>query len=158
MPDLSDESLRELLVEAPERGWRAFVDQYTPTLLALIARAGVADRDDAGDVYLLVCERLAENDRARLRRHDPARGALAARLTVLVRDVVVDWVRGRAGRRRLFRSIATLGAFERRVFELYYTMPSSPSAKFSARRLPDSRTTPSARSNASCARSRSSNS
>jgi DNA-directed RNA polymerase specialized sigma24 family protein len=118
--ELSDEGLRTLLNEDPERGWRAFVDQYTPTILALIARAGVGDRDDAADVYLRVYERLAENGCARLRRHDPARGALAAWLTTLVRNVVVDWVRSRAGRRRLFQAIRRLDSFDQRVFELYY--------------------------------------
>jgi DNA-directed RNA polymerase specialized sigma24 family protein len=37
-----------------------------------------------------------------------------------VRHTVVDWVRSRAGRRRLFRSIERLEAGDRRVFELYY--------------------------------------
>jgi RNA polymerase sigma factor (sigma-70 family) len=119
-PVLSDEALRALLAEDPERGWRAFVDQYTSTLLTLIARAGVADEDDAADVYLRVCERLAEDECARLRRHDPRRGALAAWLTILVRHVVVDWIRSRAGRRRHFRAIKRLAAFDQLVFELFY--------------------------------------
>jgi DNA-directed RNA polymerase specialized sigma24 family protein len=118
--ELSDEALRALLIADRERGWRAFVDQYTETVLALVARAGVSDRDDAADVYLRVCERLAEDDCARLLRHDPGRGALAAWLTVVVRHVVVDWVRSRAGRRRLFRTIRDLEALDQRVFELYY--------------------------------------
>jgi DNA-directed RNA polymerase specialized sigma24 family protein len=118
--ELSDEALRALLIEDPERGWRAFVDQHTPTLLGLIARAGIEDRDDRADIYLRVCERLAEDDCARLRRRDPGRGALAAWLTTVVRNTVVDWVRTRAGRRRLFRGIRRLGSFDQRVFELYY--------------------------------------
>ena len=120
MEELSDEALRALLIEDPERGWRAFVDQHTATVLALIARAGVADRDDAADIYLRVCERLAEDECARLRRRDPGRGALAAWLSTVVRHAVVDWVRSRAGRRRLFRAIRRLDAFDQRVFELYY--------------------------------------
>ncbi|MGH9318406.1 MAG: RNA polymerase sigma factor [Vicinamibacteria bacterium] len=120
MHEFSDEALRALLIEDPERGWRSFVDQYTPTLLAVIARAGVADRDDAADVYLRVCERLAEDECARLRRHDPGRGALAAWLSTVIRHVIVDWVRSRAGRRRLFRAIQRLDGFDQRVFELYY--------------------------------------
>jgi DNA-directed RNA polymerase specialized sigma24 family protein len=125
--ELSDEALRALLIEDPERGWRAFVDQYTPTLLALIARAGVTDRDDNADVYLRVCERLAEDGCARLRRRDPGRGVLAAWLSMVVRRVVVDWVRSRAGRRRLFRAIQRLDRFDRRVFELYYWQHLRPS-------------------------------
>jgi RNA polymerase sigma factor (sigma-70 family) len=119
-PGSSDHELRALLDEDPERGWRAFVDGYTPTLLALIARDGVADRDDAADVYLRVCERLAEHRCARLKKYDPDRGALAAWLTVFVRNTVVDWVRSRAGRRRLFRSVERLDGVHQRVFELFY--------------------------------------
>jgi DNA-directed RNA polymerase specialized sigma24 family protein len=120
VPDLTDETLRALLIQDPERGWRAFIEAYTPTLLALIAREGVVDRDDAADVYLRVCERLAENDCARLRRHDPEKGALGAWLTVFIRHAIVDWIRSRAGRRRLFRAVQALSGFDRRVFELYY--------------------------------------
>lgn len=104
-----------------------FVDQYTPTLLALIARDGVTDRDDVADVYLRVCERLAANGCERLRRHDARKGPLAAWLTVLVRHVVVDWIRSRAGRRRLFGAIRKLEPFDRRVFELYYWQQRRPS-------------------------------
>jgi RNA polymerase sigma factor (sigma-70 family) len=120
VPELTDEALRTLLVEDPGRGWRAFVDQHTPTLLGLITRAGIVDRDDAGDVYVRVCERLAANECARLRRHDPRQGALGAWLTVIVRHAVVDWVRSRAGRRRLFGAIKRLGPIDQRVFELHY--------------------------------------
>jgi DNA-directed RNA polymerase specialized sigma24 family protein len=116
----SDDALRVLLAENPERGWRVFVDRYTPLLMSLIARAGVGERDDVADVYLRVCERLADDSCARLRRHDPRKGPLAAWLTVLVRNVVVDWVRSRGGRRRLFGAIRRLDALDQRVFELYY--------------------------------------
>lgn len=119
VPAPSDEELHALFARDPERGWRTFVDAYTPLLLDLIARAGVGS-DDLTDVYLLVCERLAENRCARLRKHDPRKGALPAWLTTLVRHLVVDWVRSRAGRRRLFRSIRRLDRFDQRVFELYY--------------------------------------
>jgi RNA polymerase sigma factor (sigma-70 family) len=117
---LPDDALKTLLIGDPERGWHAFVDQHSPTLVALIERAGVADRDAVGDVYVRVCERLAEDRCRRLRRFDPGRGPLVAWLTVVVRRVVVDWVRERAGRRRLFGSVRELDALTRRVFELYY--------------------------------------
>jgi DNA-directed RNA polymerase specialized sigma24 family protein len=117
---VSDADLRTLLIEDPERGWRTFIDQYTPTVLALIERAGIRDRDEAMELYVWACERLAADDGARLRRHDPRKGSLEAWLSVLMRNVVVDWVRSRAGRRRLFKSIKHLSPLDRRVFELYY--------------------------------------
>ena len=59
MSGLSDRELRERLIQDPASGWRAFVDQFTPTLLQLIERCGVRDRDDVMDLYVHVCERLA---------------------------------------------------------------------------------------------------
>jgi len=117
---LSDDALRLLLVEDASRGWEAFIRQHTATLLALIERAGITDKDEAMELYVLVCERLADNDCARLRRHDPARGPLAAWLATVLRNVTVDWVRSRAGRRRLFAAVKALDRVDQRVFELYY--------------------------------------
>jgi RNA polymerase sigma factor (sigma-70 family) len=125
-PALVDGDLRSLLAQDAARGWRAFIDQYTPLLLALIERAGIQDREEAMEIYVLVCERLAADDCARLRRHDPGKGALGAWLSVLVRNVLVDWVRSRAGRRRLFKSIKALPPLEQRVFELFYWESRSP--------------------------------
>jgi RNA polymerase sigma factor (sigma-70 family) len=117
---LSDGELRTLLIQDTDRGWRAFVDQYTPAMLALIERAGIHDKDEAMELYVLACEKLAEDDCGRIRRFDPSKGAIAAWLSVLVRNVMVDWVRARAGRRRLFKSVQELPRFEQRIFELFY--------------------------------------
>jgi RNA polymerase sigma factor (sigma-70 family) len=117
---LSDPEFRTLLAADPRRAWRAFIDQHTPTLLALIERAGIVNRDEAMEIYVLACERLSEDDCRRLRRRDPAKGSIQAWLAVVIRHVVVDWVRSRAGRRRLFGAIKRLEPFDRQVFELYY--------------------------------------
>src|SRR5439155_4713598 len=93
---------------------------YTPELVAMIERSGVRQEDEAMDVYLRVCEHLAADGCARLRRYDPARGTLASWLNVVVQRVVVDWVRSKKGRRRLFASVKALSAFDREVFELHY--------------------------------------
>ena len=103
------------------------MDRYTPMLLALIERAGISDYDEAMELYLNTCERLSAGDCARLRRYDPAKGPLAAWLGVVVRNVMVDWVRSRAGRRRIFRAVETLPRRELEVFELYYWEDRSPS-------------------------------
>jgi DNA-directed RNA polymerase specialized sigma24 family protein len=100
--------------------WRSFVDQHTPTLLALIERNGVRDHDEAMDLYVFTCQRLSANQCARLKRYDPRHGAIGAWLAVVVRNATVDWVRTRAGRPRLFAAVKTLPPFDQRVFELYY--------------------------------------
>ena len=126
MSGLSDRELRERLIADADAGWRAFVDQYTPRLLQLIEQCGVRDRDDAMDLYVHVCERLAADDCARLRRHDPGKGALAAWLGTVVRRMLVDWVRSSRGRKRLFGSVKALSEIDQRVFELYYWRRHSP--------------------------------
>lgn len=117
---LPDQALRARLAKDPRKGWRVFIDRYTPTMLAIIEQAGVRRQDDAMDVYTRACEHLSADGCARLRRHDPAKGPLAAWLTVVIRRVIVDWVRSRKGRRRLFRSIRGLAPRDRRIFELRY--------------------------------------
>src|SRR5437588_8764884 len=106
--DVSDQALRELLARDPAAGWNAFIDEHTPLLLALIEQAGMTRRDEAMELYLKVCERLSADDCARLRRRDPAVGSLQAWLATVTRHVLVDWVRSKRGRRRLFRSVKAL--------------------------------------------------
>ena len=120
MAQISDRELRELLARDAAEGWHVFITQYTPDLLAFIQQAGVIREDDAMDVYVRVCEHLADDDGARLRRHDPGKGALGAWLRTVVQNVVVDWLRSERGRRRLFQSIKRLDQFDQRVFELRY--------------------------------------
>lgn len=116
----TDAGLQALLARDPAQGWRVFVEQFTPVLLAIIGQAGLRSRDEAMDVYVLTCGKLAENGCARLRKHDPAKGSLRSWLATAVRNVLVDWMRSRKGRRRLFKSVEALPALDRRVFELYY--------------------------------------
>lgn len=120
VPGVSDAELHARLAAHPDEGWRLFVDTYTPFLVAVIGRAGVDERDDVGEIYVTLCERLVANQCARLRAHDPQKGALAAWLTTLTRHAVVDWVRSRAGRRRLFAVVKRLDQFDQNVFSLYY--------------------------------------
>ena len=120
MPALSDEELRALIRRDPERGWRAFIDQYTPLLVGLIRRAGVVDRDEQMEIYVLMCEQLSAGGYQRLKSQDAARGSLGGWLAVLIRHAIVDWVRSRKGRRRLFGVVEDLEPFDRFVFESFY--------------------------------------
>lgn len=127
MSALSDRELRERIIRDAEAGWRAFVDQYSPKLLQLIEQCGVRDRDDVMDLYVHVCERLAADDCARLRKHDPGKGSMGSWLNVVVRRMLVDWVRSVDGRKRLFGSIRMLSTIDQQVFEQYYWRRQTPS-------------------------------
>jgi DNA-directed RNA polymerase specialized sigma24 family protein len=122
-----DSDLQDLFARDVDRAWRVFLDWYTPAIVAAIERLDVRDADEAMDVYTRVCERLAERDCARLRRFDPGQGSLGAWLSTVVRNAAVDWVRSRAGRRRLFGVVAALDPFHQQVFQLFYWQERTPS-------------------------------
>lgn len=127
MTGLSDEALRELIRKEPDSGWRAFIDQYTPLMVGLIRRAGLDDRDEMMEVYVLICERLSARGFERLKSQDSARGSFGGWLAVLTRNAAVDWIRSRKGRRRVFHVIQNLAPFDQRVFELHYWDGRTPS-------------------------------
>ena len=120
MTDLTDDVLRTLFLADPAAGWRAFIDQYTPLMIGLIRRAGLSDRDEVMDVYVYLCEQLSSRNFERLRQQDPSRGSIGGWLAVLTRHAVVDWIRSRKGRRRLFGIVKKLSPLDQRIFELYY--------------------------------------
>ena len=127
MVRVSDETLRALIQRDPGAGWQALVDQYTPLIVATIRRAGVDQHDDVMDVYVSICELLSARGFERLKKHDGARGSLGGWLTVVARHAVVDWIRSRKGRRRLFHAVEALPRFDQRVFEMYYWDARTPS-------------------------------
>jgi DNA-directed RNA polymerase specialized sigma24 family protein len=124
---LSDEALRALMRKDAAAGWRAFIDQYTPLLVGLIRRAGLIDRDEVMEVYVAICEQLSARGFERLKSQDAARGSIGGWLAVVARHAVVDWVRSRKGRRRLFQALQDLSRADQRVFELYYWDERTPS-------------------------------
>ena len=86
-----------------QAAWDLFADRYRRLMLATIRRL-VPDRDDVMDVFSTVCQALSTNDFARLKRYSErsARPATVATwLVTVVRNLTVDWLRQRDGRRRL---------------------------------------------------------
>lgn len=120
MDSVSEKALKQALAADPAAGWRAFVESYTPTLLAILERLGFTDYDEAMEIYVIVCERLMANGCERLRSHDSEQGSLRAWLARVVRNAAVDWIRARAGRRRLFKNVATMKPLDQTCFELFF--------------------------------------
>jgi hypothetical protein len=74
--------------------WSTFVDRYRRLIFAQIRRA-TTEPDGVMDIFAHVCERLRENDLARLKRFafDPApRASFATWLVAVVRNLIVDLV------------------------------------------------------------------
>jgi RNA polymerase sigma factor (sigma-70 family) len=83
--------------------WDLFVERYRRLMLASIRRL-IREHDDVMDVFASVCEALVADDLARLRRYAdriPHETSAASWLVAVVRNLTVDWLRQRDGRRRL---------------------------------------------------------
>lgn len=103
-----------------EQVWPDFLDQCGGVLLQ-VARSVTRDEDEAADAFVFVCEHLAANRFARLRKFDPAGPAQALTwLRAVARNLCLDHLRRRQGRFRAFESIARLPLLEQLVFRRRY--------------------------------------
>jgi RNA polymerase sigma factor (sigma-70 family) len=101
--------------------WAEFLRQYSPIILQTCQYA-TSDADEKADCFLFACEQLSRKNFRRLLRFRPEGPAsLSTWLSVVVRNLCLDWHRKRLGRPRLFRSITKLpqlsGAVYRCRFE-----------------------------------------
>jgi RNA polymerase sigma factor (sigma-70 family) len=86
-----------------QAAWDLFSERYRRLILATIKRL-VPDHDDVMDVFSSVCQALSADDFSRLKRYSDqtAHGAsVATWLVAVVRNLTVDWLRHRDGRRRV---------------------------------------------------------
>jgi RNA polymerase sigma factor (sigma-70 family) len=90
-------------------------------VLLQVARLVEREEDEAADAFVFVCERLAANQFARLRRFDPAGPANPLTwLRVVARNLCLDHQRSIRGRFRVFESIARLPVVDQLVFRRRY--------------------------------------
>jgi len=86
----------------PQTAWNLFERRYRPLILATIRRL-VQDHDDVMEVFATVCAALVADDFARLRRYSdrsPTAAAVSTWLVIVVRNLVIDWIRKARGRNR----------------------------------------------------------
>lgn len=126
---ISDDRLLQLFRRRPRRAWEIFLDRYAEKMLRQLQALGF-DRDEAMDRFVFICERLAHDGFARLRkvRATGSRGELVPWLRQVVKNAAIDWGWSQAGRRRLFRSVEGLGELEQRVFQLHFWVGLEPAA------------------------------
>lgn len=101
--------------------WSTFVDRYRRLIFAQIRRS-TTEPDDVMDIFAHVCERLHENELARLQVFafsTAPRASFATWLVAVVRNLIVDWFRARDGRSRA-QPPKSLSPLARRVYELVF--------------------------------------
>lgn len=85
-----------------QAAWNLFEKRYRRLILATIRRL-LHDHDDVMDVFAGVCIALTADNFARLRRYSersPSGAAVSTWLVIVVRNLVIDWLRRVEGRRR----------------------------------------------------------
>lgn len=104
MSEAETEVWRSRLASGDASGaWDLFIDRYRPLILATVRRT-LPDTEDRMEAFAHVCEGLAADGLARLRRFQDGAGSRARFSTWLVTVVhhqLVDWLRKRDGRPRL---------------------------------------------------------
>jgi RNA polymerase sigma factor (sigma-70 family) len=86
-----------------EAAWSLFDERYRRLILATIRRL-IAEPDELMDVFSTVCQALSADGCSRLKRYTPRADATAGAATwvvAVVRNLAIDWLRQRDGRRRL---------------------------------------------------------
>jgi RNA polymerase sigma factor (sigma-70 family) len=117
-----DDWMEELRRGHSDAAWDLFVAHHRRLIFATIHHY-VRDPDDATDIFARVCEALREDDLRRLRQysekpHHTAR--FSTWLVTVVRNLTVDWLRHRDGRRHLSVAAQGLPPLQLRIFELVY--------------------------------------
>ena len=117
LPDATTCALLEQLRSTDaEIAWQEFLASYSELIFGAV-RTFARDTDGASDCFLYVCEKLAERNYRRLLAFKPDGSArFSTWIRAVVRNLCLDWLRSRFGRKQMFRSVASLPALEQEIF------------------------------------------
>ena len=102
--------------------WDRFIERYRRLIIAT-SRRFLSDGDDVMDAFTHVCQALRTDDLRRLRAFSPTTehpARFSTWLVVVVRNLVIDWIRARDGRRRPSVAAADLTPLQQRIYELVF--------------------------------------
>jgi len=103
-----------------ERGWKAFVDRYSP-LMFRIVREFENDDFTAEECFVDLCSALADNGFARLLQFRIGGAAsFETWLSVVATRLCIDWQRARYGRLRPLKAVQDLDPVEQNLFDLRF--------------------------------------
>jgi len=99
--------------------WRLFLNAYADAILRIV-RIFAESYDDRMDLFLFVCDRLKEADMKKVRSFQfrpeaPCR--FTTYLSVVIKNIAVDFIRSKGGRFRPFRGVGDLDEAGRLIFE-----------------------------------------
>jgi RNA polymerase sigma factor (sigma-70 family) len=101
--------------------WALFIDRYRALIVATIRRT-IEDDESALEAFAEVCGTLSANELERLRRYHDTRepkARFSTWLVTVVRNLVVDWLRKRDGRKRV-KTPPDLSGVQREIFRCVF--------------------------------------
>lgn len=115
---------REILdrIEAGEHGaWDLFLDTFAEEIFRVVCLFAKS-YDDRMDLFLFICSKLEEDDMRRVRKfrfRPEAPCRLATWLSVVAKNLAIDFYRERHGRFRPFREVEAMESTDRLVFDYH---------------------------------------
>lgn len=114
----------EILARVREEGaaaWEEFLEGFAQVLFR-VASLFADGYDERMDFFLHICDRLREDDMKRVRafqRRAEAPCRFSTYLTVVAKNLAVDFLRAKEGRYRPFRRVASMEETDRLLFEYH---------------------------------------
>jgi RNA polymerase sigma factor (sigma-70 family) len=121
MQEREDRDLLASLAAGGPSAWEGFLASRADVIFRVI-RLFADSYDDRMDLFLFVCARLKEGEMRRLRafRYRPeAPCRFSTYLSVVVKNIALDFIRSREGRFRPFREVEAMDATDRLLFEYH---------------------------------------
>lgn len=119
--EIDEPDLLRRIAEGGPQAWELFISACSGVIFR-VACLFADGYDDRMDVFLFVCARLADDDMRRVRtfrRRPEAPCRFSTWLSVVVKNLAVDFIRSREGRYRPFRSVSGMGEADRLLFEYH---------------------------------------
>ena len=118
---------RETWIEKLDQGdgeaaWDLLLEQYHRLISATVRHYGKS-YDDVMDMFAYVCDGLREDDFARLRKFTAipeGQVRFTTWIVAVIRNLAIDWLRQRDGRKRLSKIVTDLPPAQRDAFELVF--------------------------------------
>jgi RNA polymerase sigma factor (sigma-70 family) len=104
-----------------DSAWEAFLEAFAPVLFR-VASLFADTYDDRMDIFLHICDRLRQDGMKRVRTFQQRAEApcrFSTYLTVVAKNMAVDFLRAKEGRYRPFRRVASMDETDRLLFEYH---------------------------------------
>src|SRR5262245_16603411 len=121
MPERGEQEFLDRIADGGPESWNAFLESCADQIFRVVRLFGDG-YDERMELFLVGCDRLEEERMRRLRAftfRPEAPCRFSTYLSVIVKNMAVDFIRAREGRFRPFRVVETMEETDRLLFEYH---------------------------------------